>query len=126
MLRDFGLCWSVLCSHSEVNGMTKHPHPPPLSSLAKRKRAVFTQPEAQMYYCTTEMDFVALLPLAKPAHRLTLSSSILILLHVICCISGPCSSSHPQTTHNKTSGVFFVFLICSHFALPTFREIVMQ
>lgn len=83
-----------------------------------------------MYYCTTEMDFVALLPLAKPAHRLTLSSSILILLHVICCISGLYISFASHLTHKQhtTKQVvwFFVFFRCSHFALPTFREILKQ
>lgn len=52
------------------------------------------------------MDFVALLSLAKAAHRLTLSSSILILLHFICCISGLRISFHfsiQKTAHNKTS-----------------------
>lgn len=58
-------------------------------------------PDTQMYYCTIEMDFVAVLLLAKAAHRLTPSSSIPFLLHIICCIFGLYISSH-FSTHPQT------------------------
>lgn len=71
--------------------------------------AVFTLRDARMYYYIFVMDFVALLLLAKAAHRLTFSSSILILLHVICCFSR-LYIQHSPTTSTQHKKCCFAFL----------------
>ena len=88
------------------------------------KRYLFTLPLLQMYYCTIEMlHFVAVLLWAEAAHRPTLSSSILILPHVICCISELHASLHITHKHTTKQVLrLYLFYFCKTTKMGTLFE----
>lgn len=115
------------CPRSEADTVTEDTTPLLLPS-APLKSCV----QPQWYYRSAEMDFVAVLPLAKAAHRLTLSSSSTIpvlpptchLLHLWTLFLIPLLISPTNSSQQNKWSAFFILLHCVYVVLLTFRKIL--